>query len=189
MVERRDLPLLRWGEDLRRIRARRQRLAVRCAFGFVFMAALAATVVNPPRPRLVWNVSPSAPVGLYWVSSAAGAGPGDMVIAWLPQAWRPLAAARHYVPSNVPLVKRVAAGPGDRICALGGQVYVNGRWAAWRLPVDARGRSMPGWEGCRILADRALFLLMDRRDSFDGRYFGPTDRSDIVGRATLLWAR
>jgi len=35
-----------------------------------------------------------------------------------------------------------------------------------------------------------MFLLMARSPaSFDGRYFGPTSRSDIVGKATLLWAR
>jgi type IV secretory pathway protease TraF len=96
---------------------------------------------------------------------------------------------RHYLPANVPLVKRVAAAEGDIVCARNGQVYVNGVWAAWQRPYDGAGRPMPAWQGCRTLGQNNLFLLMEAPDSFDGRYFGPTMASDIVGRASLLWAR
>ncbi|HMQ18890.1 MAG TPA: S26 family signal peptidase, partial [Sphingopyxis sp.] len=81
--------------------------------------ALAATVVSAPAPRLVWNVSASAPRGLYAVSPAAAIARGDTVIAWVPSEWRRLAALRLYIPINVPLVKRVAAGAGGRVCAGG----------------------------------------------------------------------
>ncbi len=162
---------------------------LRFALGAAAIAALGATVACPPRPLLVWNVSASAPTGLYFVSPGRAPQRGDMVVAWTPPPWRKLAAARHYLPSNVPLVKRVAAVAGDRVCARHDQIYVNGIWVAWRRPYDGAGRQMPAWHGCRTLGDGALFLLMDARDSFDGRYFGPTERQDIIGRARLLWAR
>ena len=132
---------------------------------------------------------PSAPLGLYAVSPGAAIARGDMVIAWAPPAPRRLAAARHYLPINVPLVKRVAALPGDRICALGDVISVDGKRVAVRRARDAAGRVMPWWRGCRTLTDGALLLLMDAPASFDGRYFGASRTSDIIGRATPLWVR
>lgn len=149
--------------------------------------ALGVTIVAPPAPRLVWNVSASAPRGLYLVGDPEGVGVGDMVIAHVPGRWRPLAALRRYLPANVPLVKRVAAGPGDIVCAADKSILVNGRRIAERRAVDALGRRLPWWTGCVALGEGALFLLMDDPASFDGRYFGPTEGGDIVGGARLIW--
>lgn len=46
---------------------------------------------------------------------------------------------------------------------------------------------MPWWNGCALLGEDALFLLMDHPASFDGRYFGPTMRGRIVGKGRLIW--
>ena len=166
--------------------------AVRSAFaafaGFA-SAVLAVTVVWPPRPLLVWNASASAPIGLYGVGSPRKVRPGDTVIAWPPAGVGALAAERRYLPSNVPLVKRVSSAAGDRVCAAGEAIWVNGRYAAHRRAFDGRGRPMPSWTGCRTLSSAEYLLLNDSPDSFDGRYFGVTQRDEIVGRAVLLWAR
>jgi len=90
----------------------------------------------------------------------------------------------------VPLVKRVAGISGDRICARGEEISINGAAVAKRLRHDAAGRLLPWWEGCRTLRRSEVFLLMaEVPGAFDGRYFGPTDRADVIGRARLLWAR
>lgn len=143
----------------------------------------------PPAPRLVWNASASAPIGLYSVSPDAPTSPGDMVIARVPEPYRGIAATRHYLPMNVPLVKRVAAYAGDDVCAFGQEIFVNGRWIAERSTLDGAGRPMPMWSGCVRLRGRQLFLLMDTPASFDGRYFGVTEGADVIGKARLLWAR
>ena len=153
------------------------------------VAGAGASLAAPPRPRLVWNASASAPPGLYLVRSPSAVRRGDMVVAWTPRSARRLAARRHYLPANVPLVKRIAALAGDHVCAEGALVSVNGRVAALRRAADARGRPMPGWSGCRVLAPGDYLLLMESPDSFDGRYFGITRSRDLVGRARLLWAR
>lgn len=159
--------------------------AVGCA---ALMLALGATSVTAPRPRLVWNASASAPIGLYAVGAVAEVARGDMVIARLPGEFRMFAARRHYLPANVPLVKRVAAVPGDKVCAVGARIFVNGRLVASRLSRDGAGRVMPRWAGCVSLAEGRYFLLMaESCASFDGRYFGFSEASDIVGRARLLW--
>jgi len=148
------------------------------------------SIAIPPAPRLVWNTSASAPLGLYWVRPEVPVAKGDMVIARTPAAVRHLAAARRYVPANVPLVKRVAGVVGDRVCAAGTLLSVNGRQVAVRRAADGQGRAMPWWQGCRTLIEGEYFLLMaDVPDSFDGRYFGITGNADLVGQAHLLWSR
>jgi conjugative transfer signal peptidase TraF len=184
------LPLARWGNALRAARVSRRRLRRHAAALALLGAGLAVTIAAPPRPILVWNASASAPVGLYAVAATAPLKTGDMVIARIPGRYRQMAARRHYLPANVPLVKRVAAEPGDTICARGVQIRVNGKLVAERRAVDGAGRAMPAWTGCVTLRRGALFLLIaDSPGSFDGRYFGPSDPGDIVGKATLLWRR
>lgn len=185
---RSELPLLAWGDQLRADKHKRRRLGRRIAITGAAIAILGLTMAFPPSPRFVWNASASAPVGLYGVTPGSEVDPGDMVIAWLPDPWRALAASRRYLPANVPLVKRVAAGPGDEICALGTQIVINGRWAAKRVAADPRGRPMPWWSGCVRLRGHQFFLLMARSPaSFDGRYFGLTEGSQIIGKAHPLW--
>ena len=154
----------------------------------VGLASLAATVVATPPPLLVWNVSASAPRGLYAVTPAGGIARGAMVIARLTERPRALAAARGYLPANVPLVKRAAAIAGDRVCAQARLILINGTPVAWRLPSDAAGRPLPAWQGCIRLGKGQAFLLMaEHPASFDGRYFGMTQASEIVGPARLIW--
>lgn len=182
-------PLLDWGDALRAAKTRRTRLRRRIAIIGAGIGTVLLTAVLPPAPRLVWNASASAPIGLYAVTAGSWPEPGDMTIARLPERYRRLAAERRYLPLNVPLVKRVAAYAGDEVCALGLDILVNGRWVAERRVADRRGRPMPMWHGCVSLHGRQLFLLTDDPDSFDGRYFGVTEGSDVVGKTRLLWGR
>ena len=190
MVERTELPLFAWGSTRQATRVRRvrvRRLGVVASSG---IALIGVTIVTQPNPRLVWNASASAPVGLYVVTPGATVRQGNMVIARLAEPMQTLAATRHYLPANVPLVKQVAALSGAMICAHGLAISINGIRVATRRRRDRAGRLMPWWTGCQRLRSGFVFLLMPRvRDSFDGRYFGPTRASDIVGKARLLWAR
>jgi conjugative transfer signal peptidase TraF len=183
-----DAPLLAWGETLRAARERRRarRIVLVAALGVV---ALGLPLVCRPAPRLVWNASASAPIGLYRVEPGIAVAAGDMVVARVPAPWRELAAERRYILANVPLVKHVAAAAGQQVCAHGRVVFVDGKVAALRQPTDPHGRILPWWEGCVRLRGRELFLLMDAPDSFDGRYFGITEANDVIGRAVLLWRR
>ena len=150
--------------------------------------AVAASTLVPPRPRLLWNASASSPVGLYRLDSPLAVARGDMIVAWPPEAAQGLAAARHYLPRTVPLIKPVAAIAGDRVCARSDRIFLNGRVVARRQQRDPAGRSMPWWTGCRRLERGDLFLLsVGVPRAFDGRYFGVTHRRDIIGKARLLW--
>lgn len=180
-----------WAEEFRQIlagrRKRRARLAI-AALAAVGAGAIAAPAVRTPPVILVWNASPSAPVGLYRLSRGRPITRGTTVIARLPERARRLAAERHYLPANVPLVKRAAALGGDRVCALGSIISVNGVATVTRRRADPKGRPMPWWSGCRRLAHGHYFLLTEDPLSFDGRYVGVTADAEILGRAELLWA-
>ncbi|KHK89067.1 S26 family signal peptidase [Novosphingobium malaysiense] len=150
---------------------------------------LGATMAVPFAPLLVWNASDSAPVGLYAVAPGMAVHRGDYAIAWLPERFRRLAARRRYLPFEVPLVKKVAAEKGARVCASGNRITVKGSPVALRRGRDLRGRLLPRWKGCLVLARGEVFLLSRNPRSFDSRYFGPVAGKRVVGRAWPLWTR
>ena len=181
-------PLFHWAHQrdgwLRRRAALRRRLAL-SASGCIL---LTLSALLPPRPRLVWNVSASAPTGLYLLTPGASPSRGATAIAHVPARNRAFAAARGYLPANVPLVKRVAAAAPDSVCARGAAIFVNGKRVATRLRADRQSRLLPQWQGCVRLGSGEYLLLMPHPYSFDGRYFGVTRAPDMVGPARLLWA-
>jgi conjugative transfer signal peptidase TraF len=181
------LPGLRIGATARRRRGRR-RPRQTLALAGLGLGLIGCAWLADPAPHLVWNASASAPLGLYRVEVGAPIARDDTVLAVLPDAPRRLAAERFYLPAGVPLIKRVAATAGDRICGKGDDVSINGHVVAHRLAHDGKGRPLPRWTGCRVLAHREFLLLMEGvPDSFDGRYFGPVDAAQIVGRLVPLW--
>ena len=154
------------------------------------LAAVGASEVFQFRPRVIWNASASAPIGLYWVQDPEPLTREDLVLASLPGSMRPLAAERRYLPPHVGLIKHVAALSGDQVCSDGMRITIDGNEVAIRLTVDHEGRPMPLWTGCRSLKSEDVFLLMKGvPTSFDGRYFGVTSRGFIIGRLVPLWIR
>lgn len=151
------------------------------------LAALLLPVITPPRPVLVYNPSPSVPIGFYRIEAPNGSKRGDLVLARLPDDMRQLADHRRYIPATVPVLKTVAALSGDEVCANIDRVVINGREVGTRRRIDRIGRAMPWWTGCRRLrADEVFLLNGPSPNSFDGRYFGVTDRASIIGKAHPL---
>lgn len=184
-------PPVRWMPSLRAERRRRARRWLGWTAIGLALAGLAAAVhfgLAPP-PRLVWNPSASAPVGLWRIHPGKPVTVGDMVLAEPPERARRLAAERRYLPGNVAILKRVAAAQGDHVCLVDDVLAIDGRPLARLRTVDGLGRPMPRWRDCRTLREGEYLLLMDAADSFDGRYFGPVDASAIIGKATPLWVR
>lgn len=149
---------------------------------------LLGSAARPPAVRLVWNPSASSPTGLYRIYPGELPKRGEMALAWAPPAARQLAAERHYLPRNVPLVKRAAATAGDQVCAGGTRLTRNGQPLLRRRAADPKARALPWWNGCRRLGPGELLLANPASPlAFDGRYFGITRAADVAGRAELLW--
>jgi conjugative transfer signal peptidase TraF len=162
-------------------------------FGWVMTTCFATLLVgisahSPPVPRLLWNASASAPIGLYFVNTAGTLYVGDLVLVKPPEALAHFLVGRGYLSMGVPLLKHILALPGQTVCRTGRTIVVDGRTMGRALALDHAGRSLPSWAGCRIVAVEEVFFMNWRSEySFDGRYFGPLPASTIVGRADPLW--
>ncbi|WP_206243574.1 S26 family signal peptidase [Novosphingobium terrae] len=163
-----------------------RRVAWLFVIGGIGLGALATSGFHP-RPLVIWNASGSMPLGLYIISTPVAVRTGDVVVARLPAGWRKFASQRRYIPSTVPILKRVAAMTGDAVCAQGAIVTINGREVARRRLEDGQGRSLPWWRGCMVIPKGGLFLLAQNAGSFDGRYLGPSRQQDLIGKARPIW--
>ena len=165
-------------------RGRRATLLV--TFSAVALIGLAAFVRWPIR--LFYNPSESAPRGWYVQRPLHGLNPGMRVFARLPAAAARLAGQRGYLPSHLPLLKRIGALEGQVVCVEGGLVRIGGRTMTVARSRDGRGRPLDPWTGCRLLAHGEVFLVTNHsHTSFDSRYFGPVGRGAILGEAVPLW--
>jgi conjugative transfer signal peptidase TraF len=159
------------------------------AAALLVAAMLASIVIDKPRPRYIWNLTPSVPRGLYAVQPLDRLRVTTLVVAVPPEPLATVLAEGWYLPRGVPLLKRIRALPGQTVCRVGYQISIDGiaeRTAAREH--DQRGRPLPVWQGCRVVAVDELFLMnWDEPNSLDGRYFGPLPRSAVVARAVPLW--
>ena len=168
-------------------------LATLAAIGF---AALAWAAFVSPLPRLTYNPSDSVAVGWYRVdpldrrtsSPPRRLEVGSIVLVPLPAEAAALAAQRGYLPTHIPLLKRVGAVAPQEVCIADGSVRINGVPSAAVLPADRWGRPLPSWRQCRRLRPGELFLLsVTNPASFDSRYFGPVSAAAVIGVARPVW--
>ena len=139
-------------------------------------------------PRLIWNASASTPVGFYTIGEVGNLEVTDLVAVDAPEPLATFLSDGGYLPRGVPLLKRVAALPGQRVCRTGLVITVDGVPMGDALDRDRRGRLLPIWRGCQLVANGELFLMnWQVRDSLDGRYFGPLPATAVIGRATPLY--
>lgn len=156
------------------------------------LAAIALPALLPPNMhrlvQIVYNPSDSVPRGWYSIHAADSPRVGGIVLAWLPADAAALAARRDYLPTGVPLLKRIGAVSPQWVCVDDANVRIDGVLVATLLRVDGRGRPLPAWRQCRHLLPGELFLLSNTNPaSFDSRYFGPISASSVIGSAQPLW--
>jgi type IV secretory pathway protease TraF len=127
-------------------------------------------------PLVLYNGSPSVPVGFYLRTDARE--PGAFVTVRAAAVAPAYARLRGFDDDSDRFIKRIAAGAGARVCAEGAAVTL-GRRTLRRALRDSTQRPLPAWSGCRTLRADEVFLLGDGDDSFDSRYFGPV-RLDLI---------
>lgn len=148
--------------------------------GAAAAVALGALAWPAAQDRLLYNHTPSVPVGFY-VRTEAPAVRGAFVTVRAAAVAPPAAAARDFEGPRDRFIKRIAAVGGDHVCAEGDTLSINHGPAIERRARDSGGAPLSRWDGCRVLRDNEVLLLGDAAQSFDGRYWGPTERNLIEG--------
>jgi conjugative transfer signal peptidase TraF len=152
------------------------------------MLAVGAIMRLRPAPQLIWNSSASVPIGLYAVHPIDVPYSGELVLVRPPRNIASFLHERGYLAMGLPILKHILALPGQSVCRSGRTIIVDEMTVGDALDRDRRGRSLPVWQGCRIVGEGEVFLMNRQSESsFDGRYFGLLPTSTIVGRLTPLW--
>jgi conjugative transfer signal peptidase TraF len=152
------------------------------------VAILAGMIVARPSPIYIWNSSASVPVGLYRVRPAGNHHVTELVAVRPPEPLVSYLNLNGYLPTGVPMLKRVLALPGQTVCRNGRTISVDGIEIGKASEHDRRGRPLPAWEGCDVVGAGELFLMnWQSATSFDGRYFGMMRATAIMGSALPVW--
>ncbi|MFT8781295.1 S26 family signal peptidase [Acetobacter orientalis] len=153
-----------------------------------FVGVAIVTASLHVAPRLLWNETASVPVGLYRVQPGNALHVGNITAIRLPDGLALLLSSRGYLPFGMPLLKPVAALPGQDVCRTKSAISIDGAHAGDALTSDHRGRPLPVWQGCHRLSPDEIFVMNPAEPrSLDGRYFGPLPAASVIGRAVPLW--
>lgn len=148
----------------------------------------AALIFFDPQKMVIWNASASAPVGLYRIEPVDQLNVTDLAVVMPPDELASFLDQRGYLPKGVPLLKRVLALSGTKVCRNGKAITAYDMVYGEALERDSRGRPLPVWQGCVTIGKgRAFFMNWDVPDSLDGRYFGALPLSTVIGRAVPVW--
>jgi conjugative transfer signal peptidase TraF len=145
---------------------------------------------------LRWNATSSMARGLWRVTAFHHPVRSEDVVLCLPEAAGRLGRARGYLDAGdcpgetEPLIKTLAAVPGDRVVVSGDGITINGTPVPGSkpLPRDDLGRPLTAADpGIYVVGDGEAWIIggNDRR-SFDSRYYGPVPLVGIRGRAVPL---
>jgi len=161
-----------------------------CATVFTTIAGagLLLSTIGAAPPLYIWNASNSVPRGLYRLELATTLTVTELVAVQPPALLATFLDLNGYLPIGVPMLKRVLALPGQTVCRNGLSISVDGVDVGQARERDGRGRPLPVWHGCQIIADGDVFVMnWQSEDSLDGRYFGPLPASAVIGRAVPIW--
>jgi conjugative transfer signal peptidase TraF len=162
----------------------------RCAtiFATTVAGVLLLSTIGGMPPRYIWNASDSVPIGLYRLQPVKGLSVTELVAVQPPDLLAAFLDLNGYLPIGIPMLKRVLALPGQTVCRNGLAIAVDGIDVGKAHERDGRGRPLPSWQGCRVIAVGEVFVMnWQSADSLDSRYFGPLPASAVIGRAVPLW--
>ena len=163
----------------------------------LFFAVCAASVLllslfgmGAWRAGYRYNDTASFPVGI-WRLSPGQPQKGDLVFFRPPEdnptiRWgREVGILQWQFGASTTMIKRIVAVPGDHI-EIAGTVSVNGKELknSHVYRHDQAGRAIPAVAGSGVVPEGKVWLMSDYAAmSFDSRYFGPVDKSAILGLA------
>jgi conjugative transfer signal peptidase TraF len=167
-------------------------MSARCSTiltAFIATGLLLSTI-GGTTPHYIWNASNSVPIGLYRVQPTTRLTSTELVAVQPPDLLAAFLDINGYLPMGVPMLKRVLALSGQTVCRNGLTIAVDGIDIGNARERDGRGRPLPAWQGCRVIAEGDVFVMnWQSADSLDGRYFGPLPASAVIGKAVPVWTK
>ena len=147
-------------------------------------------------PHFRVNLTNSIPRGLYR-ERQEDLRRGVYVAARLPLEWVALAKERGWLseggnPGHLPpILKQVAAVPGDTVEITDSYVAVNGSLIpnTETKKVDSKGRALPTFErGTFTVKPGQVFLIAtNAENSLDSRYMGPVQIANLISTLQPVW--
>ncbi len=148
---------------------------------------------------LALNSTKSMPRGLYLVRPAGQVQTGDIVALCIADRWAAqVYVQRDYLPASnrcasgvAPVLKPIAAAPGDNVHLDAAGLWVNGRLLENSRVFDTDSQGLPiqhlhiGWTK-KLQAGEYFMLANSIERSLDSRYYGTVQRADIQGAAVPL---
>lgn len=137
-------------------------------------------------PGFAINYSPSIPEGIYLIYDRP-AHVGDYTFL-TDSTILHFSHHRGYSAPHTFMGKKVVAGAGDTITINDRGIFINGVKLANSRPhrVDSKGRAMPSISKTVVLGEGQYVLYGHNPLSFDSRYFGIVDSSDIAKTLRLF---
>ena len=170
-------------------------LILHCAVGLIGSALAAGVCLIGGRLPLTLgyelNITPSEPVGIYRL---VGGQAERRALVLLKQPHDSMASVlSRYAPVHLPLIKRVAAIPGDLVEINTFGMRVNGILWPHSVPLahDAEGRSLRPYPfGVYRVHAGELWVLSNHPRGLDSRYFGPVLEPNVISRLVpvLTWS-
>ena len=182
-------------QSLAASRSRLRARLVLAGFAAVGLAALAWAAFVQPLPRLIYNPSDSVPVGWYRVdpqrhgadSLPRSLSVDSIVLAPLPATASTLAAQRGYLPTRVPLLKRVAQSRHNTFASSPGRyASTTCRWRPrCRRPARPTVAILAALPSPRIR--RTVPVERDQSGVVRQPLFRPVSASAAIGVAHPIW--
>ena len=144
------------------------------------------------------NITPSIPLGVYQLSNEPQVTGSYVLFCPPPAPVFAMAKARGYLGAGFcpggygQLMKRLVAANNDRVTINAEGVAINGQRLPLSKPIklDGGGRPLTHYVKSWVLdSDEVLVMADSNSGSFDGRYFGSIQRSQIesVIRPVFTW--
>lgn len=140
--------------------------------------------VNNAKPKVIFNFTPSIPLGIYMVTDKKSFVTGDVLVFAPPENVKTIVHNRKWLAAKRGyLLKPIVAVPGDFVCIENSHFYVNNFDFGEVKDQDREGRELPDYHFCGTVKSGTFFVGVQARNSFDSRYFGPIKTTQILGVA------
>jgi conjugative transfer signal peptidase TraF len=154
---------------------------------FIILLAMVINLIKNLGYHLVYCPSKSVAPGIYLITPIKEISRFDLVEATPPNKILSFIKDKHWLGEKSTILKYVFAIPGDYLCLRDEQIVINHHKVGHIHKFYAPNKRLPQTKFCGKIPDNQYLLLSTMSErSFDGRYFGPVSRQNILGKAILL---